>query len=153
MEILTGPAILPAVAYGAAGASRSLYLMTYTVSGPRPQAAPAFRALFQTLIQLPQRGIDCRLLCPGSPGPDNAPHRAGTLAELTAAGWKIRSPASTRTMHAKLFLIDNQRAFIGSANLSEAGLTSNVEIMAHTTDRDAAAALRHFFLDHWNPAR
>lgn len=152
MEILTGPHLLPAVAYGAAGARFSLWLMTYTVSGPRPGAAPAYTQLFQTLHQLPGRGVDCRLLHPaGSPGVA-PPHAVETLGALTRAGWKIRQYSAAKTMHAKLFLIDSTRAFIGSANLSEAGLSANVEILAHSTDKAAAAQLRTFFLDHWKRA-
>lgn len=152
MQILIGPAILPAVAYGAAGARFSLWLMTYTVSGPRPLAAPLYRQLFDTFHQLPARGVDCRLLHPaGSPGTP-PPHAAETLGALSRAGWKIRSYTANRTMHAKLFLVDASRAFVGSANLSESGLSANVEILAHSTDKEAAASLRAFYLDHWKRA-
>lgn len=152
MDVLTGPEILPAVAYGLAGARRSLFLMTYTVSAPRATAGPVYRQLWQTLSQLPARGVDCRLLHPaGNPGAA-PPHTIDTIGALSRAGWRVRPYPATRTMHAKLFLVDTARAFVGSANLSESGLAANVEIMAHSADRAACGALRTFFLDHWRRA-
>ena len=152
MQILTGSQLLPALAFGAAGARLSLWLMSYTVSAPRPGASPAYVDLWQTLHQLPARGVDCRLIHPaGSPGVP-PPHAIATLGKLAANGWRIREYTANRTMHAKLFLVDSARAFVGSANLSEAGLSDNVEILAHSTDRATAATLRAFFLDHWKRA-
>lgn len=150
--IITGPAVLPAITYGVAAATNSLYLMTYTVSGPRPRALPAYSDFFRTLLTLAERGLDCRLLHPSSAPEKTGAHQIDTINQLTRAGWKVRTSAGLHTMHAKLFLIDSKTAFVGSANLSANGLSSNIEIVTHHTDRLDAAALRTFFLSHWNRA-
>lgn len=151
--IITGPDILPALLFGTAQAKTSLFIMTYTVSGPRPKAAPAYRQFFETLATLAARGLDCRLLSPAPALGGDAPHQQQTHAHLQRAGWQIRRYPPGHTMHAKLFLIDSRRAFIGSANLSESGLSSNVEILTHHDTREDAGTLRAFFLDHWTKAQ
>lgn len=44
-------------------------------------------------------------------------------------------------VHAKVYVIDDRVAYLGSANLTNAGLFDNLEAMARLTSPDAAAAL------------
>lgn len=153
MRLLDQADILPALAYLAAGASRSLKIASYTLSRPGRHTSPAYAAFWQAIIAAPARGVDCRLM---HPAPREAgqlsPHTLQTAAELAAAGWKLREYPRARLLHAKLFQADDARAVIGSANFSEAALTSNVEIMVHTDDPRLNTELRDLFRHHWNLA-
>jgi phosphatidylserine/phosphatidylglycerophosphate/cardiolipin synthase-like enzyme len=62
-----------------------------------------------------------------APSPRSLPHEPGRSA--------------TPFVHAKIYVIDDRVAYLGSANLTTAGLFDNLEAMARLTSPDAVAAL------------
>ncbi len=70
---------------------------------------------------------------------------AGELNRLSAAGvtvWVVPDSRGTRFIHAKDLVVDDERAFVGSQNLSTAGLWVNRELGIVTAEPAVVAGVR-----------
>lgn len=89
---------------------------------------PAVRALTESVTQARRRGVD--VLVVTSPG------RGAEFAQLAGLGTErgslrvvgVRTEVSPLGSHAKVLVADGRRAYVGSANLTAAGLDRNIEI-------------------------
>lgn len=70
---------------------------------------------------------------------------------LTRAGISIRR-SQDYYIHAKVFIIDNQKAIIGSINLTRASLDDNRELSVITEDKQVIQQLNQTFNYDWNAA-
>jgi len=101
-------------------------------------------SLLRALCHAAQRGVQVRLLLPGRSNhrfADLARRRA--LLQMHAAGAQIRMLPSM--MHAKLVVIDNSWALLGSANLDARSLFLNYELMVELRDPQTIAAALSWF--------
>jgi hypothetical protein len=57
-----------------------------------------------------------------------------------------------RNLHAKVYIFDSSKAFITSANLTEAGLSKNHEFGLVTDNKELIAKAREYFNGLWNKA-
>ncbi|MFF1830529.1 helicase-related protein [Paenarthrobacter sp. NPDC058040] len=64
---------------------------------------------------------------------------------------------TARPLHGKTYILHNDvghyaptMAYVGSSNLTKAGLYSNLELNIDVMDQDASAKLAHWFETHWN---
>jgi phosphatidylserine/phosphatidylglycerophosphate/cardiolipin synthase-like enzyme len=115
------------------GAQRSLDLYAEVVRD---------REMIDALIAAERRGVAVRLVMTGSTGDDNADERR----ELAAAGVEIRL-ARGLYIHAKLFLADGMRLFIGSENLTATALDLNRELGLFLDDPAAIERVEGVFAD------
>ena len=122
--------------------SRILLVTPYFVPDP---------TLLMALTLAARRGIKLDLLLPARSNhrlADMARHAA--LRELAAAGAHIW--LSPTMLHAKAFLIDEDLAMVGSANLDERSLFLNYELMVAFYDPMVVANFEHWIDGHKNRA-
>ena len=77
--------------------------------------------------------------------------RQKQLGYLTHAGVKIRM-SNGLYIHAKVFIIDNEKAIIGSINMTRASLNDNRELSVLTENREVVRQLRETFDSDWREA-
>jgi phosphatidylserine/phosphatidylglycerophosphate/cardiolipin synthase-like enzyme len=88
--------------------------------GSRARARGQFVSLFETLSELAGRGVDVRLLHASAP--------SGPLArELTRMGSSAVRRRRCPRVHLKMIAVDGQLLYLGSANLTGAGLGAKGE--------------------------
>jgi hypothetical protein len=69
------------------------------------------------------------------------------LQEWVRAGARLR--VSSRALHAKMYLFDRQSALVTSANLTDPGLTQNIELGILTDDKSVVEELGRLFDGLW----
>jgi phosphatidylserine/phosphatidylglycerophosphate/cardiolipin synthase-like enzyme len=119
-----GQAIVDAVR----NARERIWIMAYYVSGSSQQP---IRTFYETLKEKAQAGVDVRVLAEfgtSTPMPiRNATREFG--AELEKSGIKMIYLTSARkAQHKKILLVDRDKVFLGSSNLTAAGTLSNDEL-------------------------
>ncbi|MHC5053496.1 MAG: phospholipase D-like domain-containing protein [Planctomycetota bacterium] len=138
------------------GARRSLWLATANVKqtlvedGPRKRFTPVAKVLGG----LASRGIEVRLLHSGKPsGPFMQSLRESRAPESRAFGMR-RCPR----VHFKAIIVDGAEAYLGSANLTGAGLGAkaaerrNFEVGVWTDDQGIVERLKDLFMALWGGA-
>ncbi len=118
-----GEAIVEAVR----NARERIWIMAFYVSGSSQQP---IRAFYDTLKEKAKGGVDVRVLAEfgtSTPMPiRNATREFG--GELEQSGIKMLYLTSARkTQHKKVILVDSDKVFIGSSNLTAAGTLNNDE--------------------------
>ncbi len=120
------------------GARERLWITT-------PYFAPPTRAL-TLLRQAAERGVDVRLLLPGTLADVPLARRAahGTYSALLASGVRIFEYQAA-TLHAKTVVIDGRASVVGSSNLDFRSFWLNAECNLLVFDDDLAGALERSF--------
>ena len=99
----------------------------------------------QALIQAARRGVDVRFIAPQREDRDDAEDNLQKLEQAGGHVVRLDSPY----VHAKAILADDQRAFIGSVNLSYTSFELNRELGIITDDEDVIARLRETMARDW----
>jgi cardiolipin synthase A/B len=103
--------------------------------------------LLRALILAVRRGVDVRVVVPRRSNHLTADWAGGSsLRELAREGGIVRCYAPAM-LHAKLVLIDEEIAILGSANIDMRSLFLNYEIALVLTSAAAAAELDAWFMD------
>lgn len=95
------------------------------------------------LIGAARRGVRVRLII--SADPDGGDDGADDRAELERGGVQVRLSRGGLYIHAKMMLIDNTRAFVGSQNFTATSLDLNRELGIILTDRPSLSRLQATF--------
>ena len=106
--------------------------------------APGHRAM-KILVDAARRGVDVRLLLPGTTDVPLVRHAGhGYYAELLAAGVRIfeYQPA---ILHAKSLVADGYASVVGSTNLDFRSFVFNAECNVLVLDRETAGAMERAF--------
>jgi len=112
---------------------------------PQPRGRRIF-AFFKTLYEKHKSGVKVDFLLNW-----NSQHRAVptcntlTLRELKAQGINIRTLPNNRCCHAKIILVDNAKAIVGSHNLSIASTRKNFETSYLITNKVSIYRLASVF--------
>lgn len=101
-------------------------------------------AIIGALAQAAKRGVHVQLLT-------SAPLRKKPFKNLTNAGVAIRF-SKVPYIHAKVFIIDSQKALLGSTNLTRASLEDNRELSVISHDKSVVTQLTQTFESDWNQA-
>jgi cardiolipin synthase len=102
---------------------------------------PGFR-LLRDMVAAARRGVDVTLILQGRPDVPLSAVAASILYDyLRSAGVRIYHYCE-RPMHAKVAVIDDRWATIGSSNLDPISLSLNLEANLFVLDKPLAAALR-----------
>jgi phosphatidylserine/phosphatidylglycerophosphate/cardiolipin synthase-like enzyme len=140
------------------GAERSVLIATYAIY----QGAQVFRLLAERMAALP--GLSVRMFVnvarpPGSQATDDQLLR-GFVAKFMSDDWPSEArlpeifydpralsaaPGPKSVLHAKCLIVDDCRAFVSSANFTEAAQQRNIEAGVLVDDRAFACALRDQF--------
>ena len=122
------------------GARRTLEVYAEVVRDPEVMAALAAAA---------DRGVAVRLLMSGDL--DGTDDNAEERAELADAGVEVRL-ARGIYIHAKLLLVDDARAHVGSQNFTATSLDQNRELGVLLDDRPSLTRLDRTFEQDWAEA-
>lgn len=165
ITILKDEEFRSAVLNAIGGASREILITTYKLGYAARLSTRHLNAIVEALHRATSRGVRVRCLLNmdkinSSLGRTN--ERARKL--LTEKGILVRTGPEGRTYHAKLVIVDNMVAFVGSHNLSESSLCRNFEISLMITapgfsDKEygdgeiAITDLRQIYLKEWERGR
>jgi len=108
-------------------------------------------AIEQALVNATQRGINAQVILP-------APHDSSTDSNsqgidiIKQGGVQVRAD-SRLYMHAKIIVVDGQRAFVGSENISTQSLDQNRELGIIVADDGVLHTLQQTFQEDWADSR
>lgn len=105
-------------------------------------------AIEQAIVQAKQRGVSVQVIlpAPGSSGGDS--NRDGINA-ISPTGVQVKEDGQLY-MHAKIIIVDGQKAFVGSENISTASLDHNRELGILVSDQNVLNTLRQTFQLDWS---
>lgn len=129
--------VLPAEAFGreiieaARAAKKYIYVATYNLSGVERGGT---REFFDVLEERARAGVKVYVLVSaGSRTAAGVKIRVLNTAEALAdSGVQVRFITGSKVMHKKLVIVDTRLAFVGSSNLTGAGVGGNIELSIAT---------------------
>lgn len=135
--------ILPSESFGeaiydaVAAAKESVLIVAYFISGSGMDEIASF---YDLLRQKAERGVKVTIVCEaGSGTSDHVKNKTIEFAEqLKRSGIEVYMHKSYRVLHKKIIMIDRSVVFMGSANLTGAGIAGNSEINVKVTSSQLA---------------
>jgi len=135
-------------------ATKSIYISTFKaeiISKPRGQKLFDF---FSVLANKATSGVDVRFMFNT---PENGKHippsNAKALKFLTKAKIKVRHLPNDRLCHAKILLVDNTYAIVGSHNLCVRACQYNFELSSYIIDTEYCKDLKTIYENIWDNSR
>lgn len=95
--------------------------------------------LILALQEAVKRGVTVRILC----------NSFATGDRLTSCGFRVRHLYTSKLMHPKVMILDNEKAVIGSHNYTTSGFTQNMEVSVIVPLKDDKNVLTTFFNNLW----
>ena len=135
-------------------ATKKIYITSYKLEPRKGPKAQRINALIKELFSAAARKVDIRIMLNFYEN-----HKATSNINWYAArifqrnGIVIRYVGSGRTLHQKLFLIDDLYIIIGSHNLSVQSLAQNIELSFLVQDDMIYKEAETKFLQHWETAK
>ena len=127
-ELLTGGDYEQRVIQTIAETTGQVNICVYQASANWNQNGVAKTLLFAKLLALPGTGRTCRLiLAKPLPGTAALTFNVQARAEMEAVGWQVRYSPPAPLLHAKFWLFEPFITILGSHNLSNRAITSNIE--------------------------
>lgn len=165
ITILKDEQFRSAVLNAISGADRDILITTYKMAYTNRLSTRHLNALVEALHRAAKRGVRVRCLL-------NMDKENTTIGKinmkakglLTEKGILVKTGPPGRTYHAKLIIVDECLAFVGSHNLSESSLSRNFEIslmiisdrppfVSVGHDTDIILNLRQIYLKEWEKGR
>ena len=137
-----GPTIRRAIS----GANERIWISVYVATLNFKKKNDLVYILFQNLQRKLGEGVDVRLLV-DRPRLHKPNYHAGSFLIRRLKEWSFPfwlAPVG-HTLHAKVILIDDRQAFIGSHNLAKSSLLNPLEMTVETSDREMIAAVDQWF--------
>jgi cardiolipin synthase len=101
----------------------------------------------QDLAKAAQRGVNVEVILPSPSGSSSDSNKNG-ISIIKQGGVQVRED-SRLYMHAKIMIIDGQKAFVGSENMSSQSLDRNREIGIIVSDSHVLQVLQQTFETDW----
>jgi len=131
-------------------ANKSIYVVMYVVKyDPREPNDPV-NTLLRILANMSSRGLDVRVVV------DDETYNSypETVEFLKSSGVAVKLDESkSRTTHAKIVIVDNATAVLGSHNWTESALAYNREASIVTDCPSVVESLLRYFSDIWSRGR
>jgi cardiolipin synthase A/B len=109
-------------------------------------------AIEQAIVSAGQRGVQVQVILPApsssSSSDSTGDSNSGGISTISHTGVQVREDPGLY-MHAKMMLVDGQRAFVGSENISTASLDRNRELGILVSDQNALSTLQQTFQQDW----
>lgn len=102
----------------------------------------------QDLATAARRGVKVQVILP-APGGSSSDSNADGIVTIKQAGVEVREDPHLY-MHAKIFVVDGQTAFVGSENISAQSLDKNRELGIIIADNNVINTLQQTFQQDWN---
>ena len=110
------------------------------------------REILQHLVSAAKRGVNVRVLAAGPQDPSQRDPNAPGQKQLKDGGVAVRT-IITPVMHAKVYLVDETRALVGSMNVSTASLNNNRELGIVVSDPAIIQRISDTFEKDWLKAK
>lgn len=111
----------------------------------------------QALVSAEKRGVSVQVILPSSSGSssDSSSSNSGNSAGInTIEQGNIQVKEDPHLyMHAKIIIVDGQKAFVGSENISTASLDRNRELGIIVSDQNALYTLQQTFQQDWSDSQ
>ena len=98
----------------------------------------------QALVNAAQHGVQVQVILPGS---SSSSYSQG-IDTIKQGGVQVRED-SRLYIHAKMFIVDGQKAFVGSENISTQSLDQNRELGILVSDQGVLTTLQQTFQQDW----
>lgn len=152
--LLKDEEFLPAAHSLVAGADMLIYISSFKVELDTKRKGERLVAFFDELRNKARQGLEVRLLTNKQNEQGHVPHtNARAIDYLKKGGVKVRVLPNSRICHAKIIIVDNATAVIGSHNLSVKSCRNNFEMSYCMTDYFALVHLSCWYIELWNKAK
>ena len=101
----------------------------------------------QALVSAAQRGVHIQIILPASSASSGDSNSQG-IQTIRQGNVQVREDTHLY-MHAKVIVVDGQRAFVGSENISAASLDQNRELGIIISDPNVLSTLQQTFQGDW----
>ncbi len=101
----------------------------------------------QALVNAAKRGVQVQVILPSARSGSNDSNSEG-ISSIKQVGVQVKEDALLY-MHAKIIVIDGQKAFVGSENISAQSLDKNRELGIIVADSAVLNILQHTFQQDW----
>lgn len=105
----------------------------------------------QALVSAAQRGVHVQVILPPSSSSSGNSNNNG-ISTVKQGGVQLKEDANLY-MHAKIIIIDGQKAFVGSENISSASLDNNRELGIIVADVSVLNTLQQTFQQDWSESQ
>jgi cardiolipin synthase A/B len=109
----------------------------------------------QAIVNAGQRGVQVQVILPSpssSSSDSTGDSNSSGISAISQAGVQIKEDPHLY-MHAKMMLVDGQRAFVGSENISTASLENNRELGIFVSDQSVLSTLQQTFQQDWSDSQ
>jgi cardiolipin synthase len=135
-------------------AKTCINISTFKVERTDKPRGRKIETIFQALLEKVKQGVKVRLLINWH---DDKKSIAKTNLSagnfLRSQGIEVRHLKNNRCCHAKIFSVDNEKALVGSHNLSVRSLESNFEVSFLLNEPECIAKLNSVFEHTWQDAK
>lgn len=101
----------------------------------------------QALVNATRRGVQVQIILP-MPGNGSSDSNNAGIASIRQGSIQVKEDPRLY-MHAKIIIVDGQKAFVGSENISTASLNRNRELGIVVSDQVVLTTLRQTFQQDW----
>ena len=105
----------------------------------------------QAIASTAQRGVHVQVILPAPSGSSSDSNSSG-IDVIKQAGVQVRED-SRLYMHAKIIVVDGQKAFVGSENISTQSLDANRELGIIVSDQGVLNTLQQTFQQDWSDSQ
>ena len=133
---------------------KAIYISTFKIERNQKPKGRLIEQLFQALLEKRKAGVSIKLLFNWHDDKKSIARTnqyAGNF--LKPHGIEIRHLKNNRCCHAKVMIADNDKAIIGSHNLSCRSLSANFEVSYLLTDPSDVSQLKSVFQHSWQDAQ
>ena len=103
----------------------------------------------QAIVNAGQHGVKVQIILPSPGSSSSGDSNSNGIRAISHPGIQIEEDPHLY-MHAKIIIVDGQRAFVGSENISTASLEQNRELGILVSDQNVLGTLQQTFQQDWN---
>lgn len=112
-------------------------------------------AIEQAIVNAGRRGVQVLVILPSPSSSSSAStgdSNSSGISTISQPGVQVKEDPRLY-MHAKMMLVDGQRAFVGSENISTASLENNRELGILVSDQNVVSTLQQTFQQDWGDSQ
>ena len=103
----------------------------------------------QAIVNAGRRGVKVQVILPSPGSATSGDSNSSGIRAIRQAGIQVEEDPHLY-MHAKIIIVDGQKAFVGSENISTASLEQNRELGILVSDRNVLSTLQQTFQQDWS---
>jgi phosphatidylserine/phosphatidylglycerophosphate/cardiolipin synthase-like enzyme len=132
----------------------SIHIIMYLMKYYPYDSTNGVSLLEKDLTDAEERGVEVKVILEWSDYNSslNATNES-TYVYLESNGIDVRFDPSSVTTHAKVVIVDEQIAFVGSTNWSRSAVEENNEVNLKITDKDVLEEIENYFEELWVESR